>query len=64
MPHHPNTLALWAGKRIGNIADSTQRQEIEDRIRQRKPLRKADIAFLRDRLGMTTWIRNGKDVLA
>lgn len=64
MPYNSKTRSLWDGKYTGNTADALRRQEIEERIAQRKPLRIVDKAFLRERLGMTTWIRNGKELLA
>lgn len=54
----------WDGKRTGTSADANRRQEIEARIKQRKPLRRADVAFLRDVLHVTTMVMDGKDLLA
>lgn len=64
MPTHPNTRALWDGKRTGTADDALRRTEIEERIKQRKPLRKADVAYLRDELHVTMLVRDGKDLLA
>lgn len=70
MPTPPNTpspgerFRSWDGKRTGTAADANRRTEIEERIKQRKPLRKADVAFLRDVLHISVMVRNGKDLLA
>lgn len=70
MPPHSNTpspgerFRSWDGKCTGTTTDATRRQEIEERIKQRKPLRSADKAYLRDELHVTVLVRDGKDLLA
>lgn len=68
MPTHPlspgERFRSWDGKCTGTSTDANRRTEIEERIKQRKPLRKADIAYLRDELHVTVLMRNGKDLLA
>lgn len=67
IPTQPTTpgdrFRAWDGKRTGTSADARRRTEIEARIKQRKPLRKADVAFLRDELHVTMMVRDGKDLL-
>lgn len=68
MPPRPITpgerFRSWDGKRTGTTTDANRRTEIEERIKARKPLRKTDVAFLRDVLHVSVMVRDGKDLLA
>lgn len=43
--------------------DAAKRDAIMARVKARKPLRKADIEYLRTTLNLSVWERNGRVVL-
>lgn len=63
MPTPFNSPRPFDARRTLNPQETARRDEIEARVRQRKPLRKADKEYLRTTLNLSVWERNGRVVL-